>query len=147
VNKIVALIHKDAGGRLARATGTNIGGFRRVRTLKRNAKAKQRQQVGSVWVGGNAIRSHWLKGKAVNTSGGARVGKHFFADAFVATMGNGYTGVFKRSQERTRTGKARLIEQDVPVDGMELLDAITAKAGKQIEPVLRIEIKKILGKI
>lgn len=140
VNRIVALVHKDTGGQLPRGSGVKITGFRRVRTRKTSAKAKQRVAVGRVWLGGNKIRSHWLSGTPVKTNGGVRQGKHFFADSFIATMGNGYRGVWRRSQDN------KLIERNVNVDNIESIsEASVSKNSKGSEDMIRAEIIKAIN--
>lgn len=52
---------------------------------------------------------------------GERGGKHFFKGAFVATMPNGFTGIFKRNTKFGRNGKASL--ERISVEHVDLPSA------------------------
>ena len=78
------------------------------------------------WLGIDPIRAGYL-GKPRQQKRGARVGKHTFPGAFVASMASGYTGIFTRrdaaasatgvdSKGRPRKGRLPLEEQVVKAE-------------------------------
>ena len=136
INKITNDVHKDLGGRLPRGSGVQIGGFRRVRTRK--TKAKGNTLRGTVWIGGNQIAAKYV-GRPRDVTGGAQAGRHFFPGAFVATMKNGYTSVFKRSQN----GKIK--EQTVEVKNLHPeAQAAVRRHSATATKILKSELEKIL---
>lgn len=136
INKIVNSVHTDLGGTLPRGSGVQVGGFRRVRTKKQKAKGSNLR--GTVWIGGNKIAAKYV-GKPKNVPGGAQAGRHFFKGAFVATMNNGYTSVFKRSQN------GGIKEETVDVKNLhpEAQRAVD-KHSKGAKKILKSELEKIL---
>ncbi len=70
----------------------------RLRKAKRGALKVVRRggaDSATTWLGIAPVKAGYL-GKARQTRGGVRVGKHHYPDAFVRTMPSGYVGVFER---------------------------------------------------
>lgn len=95
INSVISQSHKQLGGEIPRAAGTSITGYRRVRAKKNLAKARRKVMTGVAWLGTLRIPAKYA-GRMKQQKGGVRVGRHFFENAFVATMKSGYMGVFKR---------------------------------------------------
>lgn len=137
-NKMMRDVRKEVGGSIPKASGTSVAGYRRKRVFFTNAKVKQKNTRASIWLGGNRIAARY-GGKMRNTTGGAKAGRHFFKDAFVATMGNGYTSIFRRGQGD------KLVQETIPVLALNrLADRALLTAKPDIEKVLNREINKLL---
>ena len=95
INKVVRSMHREAGGTLPRRAGTSVVGYRRARAKRSLAKARRKRTVGSVWMGTMKIPAKYA-GKIRSAKGGARAGRLFFKNAFVAKMAHGYEGIFRR---------------------------------------------------
>lgn len=143
INKTVRDLGRGLGGSIPRSEGVSVTGFRRVRVKRSRATvAKTRRSgiiSGRLWLGGNSIAAKY-GGKVRNVSGGARAGRHFFKGSFVATMGNGYTSIFKRDGKRL---KEERIEIDHP--HAESIRALHRRKSLT-EQYLREELDKVLFK-
>jgi len=138
VNQVVRELQQDLGRSIPKQHGTSIAGFKRVRAKKTLAKAKTRKRIqGITWIGRNAIAAAYA-GKPRNVTGGARAGKYFFENAFVATMKSGHTGIFKRIK-----GSTKIVEQTVDLDQAQsqVRTAVNKKRGR-ISQILRQQLEK-----
>lgn len=99
-------LQKRVGEDLFAATGIAQTLFtRRVRKyLKTGVDARGRVFVGLFRPEASAANLLTLSQEA----DGARGGKHFFKGAFVATMPNGFVGIFRRNGKFGRNGKSTL---------------------------------------
>ena len=96
INQVTRELHKQLGGEIPKVGGTSVVGYRRVRAKKKLAKAgRTRIKRGITWMGTLDIPAKYA-GRPRKTKDGVKVGRHFFTNAFVVTMKNGYTGVFYR---------------------------------------------------
>jgi len=97
VRQVTNKLHKRLGGAIPRADGTPVVGYRKIRAKKKTPRGRGRSSYGEVWMGTNKIAAHYA-GRMRNrpSQGGASVGGHFFKNAFVAKMSNGYESVWKR---------------------------------------------------
>lgn len=141
INQVISESHKKLGGNIPREAGTSVVGYRRVRAKKTLAKARRKVMVGVAWMGTLQIPAKYA-GRAKNTKGGVIVGRHFFENAFVATMKSGYTGVFRR------VSGSRDIEQvmiDLPKARSQVESAATW-AATQSKSILRDRLMTELNK-
>lgn len=99
---------------IAQAERIPVGKLRQGRRSAVRVRRQQGANQGTVWFGVLPVKAGRL-GKPRQTKKGARVGRHFFGEAFVATMRNGHVGIWLRST------KARLpiVEQFVVLDNAE----------------------------
>lgn len=111
VNRITSDLHKRLGGIIPKTAGTSVAGYRRVRAKKTLSKVKNRSKImrGVVWLGTMKIPAKY-GGRTRNVKGGAKAGRHFFENAFVATMKSGYRGIFYRKPD----GKLEQAMIDLP---------------------------------
>ena len=109
VNKTTTMLHKKLAGDIPRKHGTSIVGYRKVRAKKTLSKVKKRTKNvrGITWLGANDIDARYA-GKMRTVQGGVRAGRHFFENAFIATMKSGYTGIFERIQGGSKIKKVMI---------------------------------------
>lgn len=138
VNQITRELEKELGGDIPREHGTSIAGFKRVRAKKTLAKARNRKRVrGITWIGRNAIASAYA-GKPRNVKGGARAGRYFFENAFVAKMKSGHVGIFRRIE-----GSTKIVETLVELTNAkaQVVRAVNGKRGK-IRQIMQNQLRK-----
>lgn len=136
VNQITRELHKELGRDIPKEHGTSIAGFKRVRAKKTLAKARKRVR-GITWIGRNAIASAYA-GKPRNVKGGARAGRYFFENAFVAKMKSDHVGIFKRIQ-----GSSKIEEQTIELTNAQaqVIRAVDGKRGK-IRQIMQKQLRK-----
>jgi len=140
INRIVDMTHKELGGSIPKRSGVRVGGFRKVRAKKNKAKVRQKTATGVVWLGGNKVQAKF-GGRLKQTKKGAYAGRHYWANAFVAKMKNGYESIFRR------TGNGKLEEMRIDVVPMhEIASRSVARNSENSTGLLRKELTKILNK-
>ena len=140
INKSVKGMQKEAGGIIPRDAGTSVVGYRRVRSKRRAFKV--RRPVGSVWQGTLRIPAKYA-GKMRNVGNGAKAGKRFFENAFVATMPkSGYKGIFKRKSNGSGIEQVYI---KLP-NARATMAKIAKENEKTIERVFKIELDKQIQK-
>lgn len=139
VNQITNEMHKELGGEIPRAHGTSVTGYRRVRSKKNLAKARAKRLRALVWQGTLRIPAKYA-GKPRKVTGGVKAGKHYFPNAFIATMKNGYTGVFKRI-----TGSSKLEQEYIELEQAQKM--VRRKAQEKLpklQEAFRYQYKKLI---
>lgn len=94
INEVTDKYTRQLGGEIPRDAGTSVTGYRRVRSKKKRAKGRKRIRA-QIWQGSLRIPARYA-GRMKAKKGGVQAGRHFFPGAFIATMSNGYRGVFTR---------------------------------------------------
>ena len=141
INQVTNELHKQLGGDIPRVAGTTVVGYRRVRAKKRLAKAgRGRIKRGVAWMGTMKIPAKY-GGRMKNAGSDAWAGKHFFKNAFVATMGNGYQSIFYRMPG----GKLKQAMIDLPKSDTQAKTAgrwARNRVDRVLERRLRAELAK-----
>jgi hypothetical protein len=143
-NKIVRDVHREVGKLQPRKTGTNVFGFRKVRVRKSKLLVRNRNTAGKVWVGGDRISASF-GGRMRNVNGGAKAGRHFFANSFVQTVRKnrgGFTSIWKRGLN------TKLVEQTFEVVDFEITNekALGNVIGS-VPSFLNSELERVLNNI
>lgn len=140
INAILPKYQRLAGGQIPRDAGSSVTGYRKVRSRRRLAKgaATLRRLRAEVWQGTARIPAKYAAGKLKQTKRGVRAGRLFFDGAFLATMKNGYTGVFRR------TGVGRKIEQEyIYLDNARaIVERLSVDFRRDLREVLEDEVRK-----
>jgi hypothetical protein len=118
INKTLSWAISQGLRAIARESDVPLSVLRRRRRGKLH-RAFRRELSGAAWFGVLPVRAGDV-GKPRQSRLGARVGKHFFDKAFVATMSTGHTGVFLRQ----RASRLPIKEQ-----GVYLTPAVRALEG------------------
>ena len=105
-NFIATDLRQSLGGSIPKKSGSNIAGFRRVRTRKTLSTVKRRRPFATLWLGGNTIAAKY-GGRLYQTEKGAGAGKHFFKGSFIATMKTGYRSIFHRVNKQGKLAQDR----------------------------------------
>lgn len=114
---------------VSRATGIKQKTIRQRVVLRKAARRRFRVVITALLLGVRAIDA----GNPRQTATGVRVGKRTFPGAFVATVGNGKRGVFRRKPEAAsatgRDSKGRLKKGRLPIEHERIpIDAVTRAA-------------------
>lgn len=141
INKVIPNIQREAGGAIPRAAGASVGGYRRVRSKRKIATVRRLR--GEVWQGTLKIPAKYAAGRLRQTRTGVRAGRLFFEGAFLATMRNGYRGVFRRK------GAGRAIQQEYIYldDARSVMERLNKSARRDVTAILEDEVRKSWNKV
>jgi len=135
INKVLNSVRSQGLRAIARTHDMPYSALRK-RRRGAVARASRRDLSGLVWFGTAPVKASYL-GKPRESNRGARVGRHSFEGAFVATTPSGHIGIFKRR------GRSRLpiAEQVVKLSAARAaLAPIEAGVADQVEKVFRQEL-------
>ena len=144
VRTVTNRLHRELGGQIPRANSTPVVGYRKIRAKKKTPRGRGQSSFGSVWMGTNRIAARYAGRLRNNKSrGGASAGKHFFENAFVAKMSNGYESIWKRMDD----GKLKQQYVELP-NARAIAEQAADKARRELKLLLRknMEIEMNKGK-
>lgn len=141
INQVTNELHKQLGGSLPRDAGTSVVGYRKVRAKKSLAKARSLAKRGVTWMGTMKIPAKY-GGRMKQVHGGVKVGRHFFENAFIATMKNDYQGVFKRIQGTDKIEQAMIDMPNADAQAATAASWAEARYKNVLRKRLHIELNK-----
>jgi len=148
ISKSVTWVQSQAVRKLARINAVPLKVLRGQKGRGKRVFVKRpsyNESSGSVWLGTLPVKAIYVgKPRVLKRKGGVRIGKHYFAGAFLATMPSGHTGIFKRK------GEARLPiqEQFVKLEGVDqVADDIRIRLPVRMTELMRQELRFELSKV
>lgn len=136
INKVNTDIHKELSSSIPKTHGTNITGYRKIRTHKTPAKARRKRIQGTTWWGGNSIAAIYARNKAKQVTGGVRVGAYFYENAFIATMKSGHVGVFQRVHGSSKIKEATISLTEAPREVREVANKAKSRFHREFKTQL-----------